>query len=363
MRWNTCTTTHETNNVAPLALATTLNTNSHVESVVRQASRPGVMAIVFIALNVHATKELHVSFLLSALANTRTLGQWEGEIVVITDHVSSLNASITAHMKDALGTFRIVDAADLFSRAQISREQLESLKLSLRVKTLKTLLLNSTDADTILYLDADVLIMRSMDPFLTFLHQGGFLPQLVISDNRKFGNSSSTLKQPILATFPEPTVRSELLHTGIMVVPRRSETDLLMEAWRHQILSGQFRRDQQALTRVLRTNPQLLQQIFPIPLDFWAILRRPPVPELAVFNHLTCLGECRKYDPDFTPKNRLQICCVLVHHQLDMVKHGFTMTLQFSSTNKTLPDWDSLHRASANTHKLLIQRATPQPSA
>lgn len=207
---------------------------SAVQSTVVRTNEP---VLVYIAHGQHASHMLPQS--LTSLAE---LGEWPGEVAIITDHPVCVKHAVPKSAADL----------KLHILATTGRHDVMSMKRD------KALIFHHLDAaginaSTVLYIDTDIIIGGSMKKFLDMTRSPRYKSQhmLMYMDN---GYHNAT---------------GESWHGGLMFLRRSPATESCLAQWSQQIASGLWSRDQRALFSTECAHDGSISEVQPDAYMFW----------------------------------------------------------------------------------------------
>jgi hypothetical protein len=180
-----------------------------------------VDAIVFIAMGTLAEDPI----VDSALASVRVLGGWKGNLYLLTDR------------KDCFGT--------IATQHQVNIVSIPTVDSIIQIKALKSHLFDylPTNITTLLYLDVDILVTRSLQPFFSD-----------IADQLRHGSPDFGMFLDAGGHFFGFCSGCDKWHTGIILLNRTSELGkICMDKWREILLSGKYDTDQESIDEAERT--------------------------------------------------------------------------------------------------------------
>jgi hypothetical protein len=185
-----------------------------------------VEAIVYIAMG-SMKDDAMVDY---SIASVRSLGKWRGEIYILTD------------------------APECFLKATHDYEAIivtvPTQKSIIEIKALKTKLLNyvPNKVNSILYIDVDVVVTKSLIPFISDLAYS-----LNQKNKKSMQNTNNTNDSFDFGAFLDAKghyvgwcAGCEKWHTGVMWM-RRGYGNKCLKTWESILLSGKYNTDQQSL--------------------------------------------------------------------------------------------------------------------
>lgn len=178
-------------------------------------------AFVYIAMN-RTAQQNNIDF---SIASLRAAGGWRGDVFLLTD---------------LPGCF-----VDLARFHDVKILPLESRKSLIEIKDLKPHLMQHLPVaiETIVYLDADIVVARPLGPFLQSL-------QLDLAGPLRgsFGDFDFGMFPDSKGHYVGWCSGCEKWHTGVIALQRRTaERDGCMREWSRQLLSGGFDTDQASI--------------------------------------------------------------------------------------------------------------------
>ena len=177
-----------------------------------------VDAVVYISLG-----QVSFNYIVDySVATLRDVGQWKGEVYILTDHQSCFD--------------------DLALQHKVKSIEVPETKNVMEIKSLKAKIFEYLPAkvNSALYIDVDIVIAKQMQSFLNEV-------------SVQLANAKSTQKALDLGAFYDGKGHyvgwcsgCEKWHTGVLLLFRESGGECL-RAWGNTILSGHFLTDQESL--------------------------------------------------------------------------------------------------------------------
>lgn len=203
-----------------ILLIFTLSEPELLPNVVVPASRYKVISIVLIAMGSLAEN----SIIDSAVGSIRVLGKWEGHIHILSDRPECFNWVASKH--------------------NVIVTQVPTVDNIIQIKAMKTKLFSylPQDISSVLYLDVDILVTRSLNLFLSDMYQ-----QLEAKRIEKEADPDFGMFLDARGHFFGFCSGCDKWHTGVIWLQRNSTTGPCMTAWREILLSGKYDTDQESI--------------------------------------------------------------------------------------------------------------------
>lgn len=211
-----------------------------MESVDVMSSAKVVDAVVYIAMG----KIAHNSLVDYSIASVRKIGEWEGDIYVITDQELCFSKAIEKY--------------------NIKPIVIPPMNTIINIKSLKTTMFEHlpSNVQTALYIDIDILVAKSLRAFLRDLSLQIYDRKRSMEHAMKKSGKNSTLNEVVaqVGMFPDAKghyvgycAGCEKWHTGVIWYTRpidsnpQDPTRQCLRSWKEVLLSGKYETDQQSM--------------------------------------------------------------------------------------------------------------------